>query len=398
MSERALAVDVVRGLALVGMVVQHGLWSSGWLSFLGELPAVLFVVTTGAGAGLRHAAQDRHVGTRRRNLLDTVWRIGGLAVLGACLVAVDGPLAVVLPTLAAIALFLEPFGGARSWAASVAAVGLGACLLLAHITVESMPLDVRQSWWSSAIAVVGVETYPVPAWILCGAVGYAMGRHWTTVRSWSPAAAAVAGVGALVAAGTGRWAVAALPADGWAELVDHQMWEWAHDDGTRMQLLDLARLTPYSGSPVMVLMTTSIAVLLLLAAAAALRREGVVKSLVPVSHLGRVALTGYVLHVLLSARCMSPDDLSWTCGELRDGRMVAAQLIAFLGVATLWRAVGWPANGPVELLLRLPRFVHGAVGARCTDESPDAVGVLSRQSTSQSAAAEVAPATETHRS
>lgn len=374
-ASRVAELDALRGLAVVGMMLQHNLWFEGWYSILGELPAVVFVATLGAGAGLRHVS--RRAQRTREGFgvigpsVGALGRFVGLLALHGALTTFDGPIAVVLGVLGVTGLLLEPLvlvsdRAAVAWVCAVAVVAFGlrvAPSLWRTAGVGDSPWpDVVMSF----VTIVNAAPYPLTVWLVHAGCGYLLGRYWHRIRT-STRVLAGSFLGACSTAGVavvlGHRAAAV---DTSVVFAQHQLWEWDHFPGDGLGLpVELAsRLIPYSGSLSMVTVSASVSLLALVLLRVLTCGQLGSALAQPFALLGRVALTAYVVHVVWSARCMDAADLTWRCSADEGRPFVVAQLVLVLTVALMWRAADLAATGPVELVLRLPEQIARAVALR----------------------------------
>jgi uncharacterized membrane protein len=207
---RVLALDRLRGLALVAMVVHHMTdWLTGdaravlpgWSSFaVTDVAAPAFFVAAGASASLFMAARRRRGATRRRVAAEVLRRYGLLVPIG---VAFDW----LLWRRPAMFGVIEALGVTVVVGTALAAVVgfrwlpiLAACTLAAGILAERGVAG-NGGWWADEVLAGKFPAATYVGFVLVGMAVVRTGRF--ADRRWGLAAAAlgVAAVVALLAAG-----------------------------------------------------------------------------------------------------------------------------------------------------------------------------------------------------
>lgn len=327
--QRIVAVDLVRGLAVLGMFAAHvgaaegPPWSaSGWLAVADGRSAATFALLAGLSAALLSGGPHPREGVRLRH---AVVRILARALLlwplGAVLIALGTPVAVILPTYAVMfALVTVALRWSRpalvTVAAAVALVGpvvwVAARRAVASTGTGRLPqgLDV----------LVG-EHYPAVVWTAYLLVGLALGR--TDLRAPGVVARLSATGVALGVVGYGGGAVASAllaPAD---------------------PLRDLVSVEPHANTTPEVVGNVGVA-LVLLAVCLLLARHvpGVVA---PLAAVGALALTAYCAHLVVIAAM--GDVVVWDPSNAR----LAAFVVGALVLTWAWRVT--LGRGPLERLL-----------------------------------------------
>lgn len=325
---RLVGVDATRGLAVLGMFTAHvgsggpDFWSgTGWFQVADGRSAATFALLAGLSAALLSGGPVPAVGAALRYArIRILVRAALLLPIGALLVALGTPVAVILPSYAVMFALLTPFlrvppGWLLVAAGTVAVVGPPVALvgraLLAGDGVRSPLVDV----------LVG-EHYPVVVWFAYLLVGLAVGRQDLAAP---PTARRLAVVGALaLVAGYGTAAVAmrVLPPDATV-------------------LGALLTSEPHADTVTEVVGNIGVGLLLLAALLAVGRRAPVL--LAPLAATGALALTAYVVHVVAIAAL--GDEAVWGPG---DGDLVAFVLVTLVAT-TAWRAA--LGRGPLERVL-----------------------------------------------
>lgn len=344
LSSRIGGIDVVRGVAVLGMFTAHVGYDAdsgvaAWLWLADGRSAATFAILAGVSVALftgrSTPPQPGHgLASARARILA---RAGILLVIGVILETLGTPVAVILPSYAVtfavltLAVRFRPAACALL-AAAVAVVG----------PVISHGLDTGTfgpSWLAGPDNEVGqyladlvfVGYYPMVVWLAYMLLGLAIGRLALT-SARVQGMLALAGVAMLAAGyGTARLLASALTAPS-SSLTRQLISAEPHADST-FELVGNAGVT-----------------LVLLAGALALtswrvtaRVAGVV--LYPVAATGAMALTAYTVHIVAIA--ITGD---WVVWETVDN----GPLLWFIGVTlvatTLWRLT--LGRGPLERLMR----------------------------------------------
>ncbi|WP_158256095.1 heparan-alpha-glucosaminide N-acetyltransferase domain-containing protein [Corynebacterium sp. 13CS0277] len=255
---RIIGLDVARAVAIIGMIVAHiypAEWHSsgdaGVRSWVAELssgyPSTLFAVLVGCSTVLMLPTAGR---------LQLLVRGALLGVAGVALDTVQSHIAVVLVPLGVSMVVLSLV---LAWRPRYQVL-LGVVLLLGNQLVTAVVF---------AGAMFGaVNAYPVPVWVVYGLVG-----------SW------------YIRTRTSRWWWVAVP----AAAVCLAARPWLQQWGVAW---------PHSGTPDDVLLTATVAVGVIVCCEqlgrAAVRWRAAGVSLLPVQRMGQMALTVYVVHVLVT--------------------------------------------------------------------------------------------------
>lgn len=335
---RIRGLDLARAVAIVGMVAVHigptdadGLSGDAYALPHGR-SVLLFVLLAGAGVSLLD--RGRSAGLTPVRL---VWRAVVLLPAGLALQELDHGVAVILQDYAlvfVVALVLRPLGD--RWLLTVA----GATFVLGpvvHVSLEHAYPDVVTGYvtalsdppWEIARGLVVTGPYPLITYVAPFTLGMWLGRRDLTdprAVAWLFLAGAVVAVGVL-GLGTALRSMGSLETSGW--------WALALDQEPHSQ--SLVWLASSSG--------VATAVLAACVAAAAL----VPRAVTPFVALGQLALSVYVVHLLVIAAfedVVRVDDVGGAALRLA-GFAVLAALSAWI-----WRALF--QRGPLELALHAP--------------------------------------------
>lgn len=339
MTGRILGLDLARALAILGMVAAHvgddaTTDDTGWpwLWVTHGRSSALFAVLAGVTMSLmlaRAGGRDDARGvtfTRGRVAARAAVLIG----VGLVLDALETPVDVILVNLGlmfllALTVLRWPSWALVSTAGAVIAVGTAA---LARITPAG---------WLETAPVVGrlwSDHYPALTWIAYVMLGVAIGR--LALRS-GETQALLAGVGTMAASAAAL--VRIVVGDG-----------------------PLTTLEPHSYSPLEMTQNAGVAAAVIGAACWLAPRART--ALVPLTALGSMALSAYVLHLLVIA-AVGPEMVY----EASNVALVA--LVATL-IALAWAWQRWLGQGPLERVLTM---VANAAGESAVRDSPRAGSV-----------------------
>lgn len=340
---RLLAIDVARGLALIGMMMINlgTVRSDGWFNKVWTLPfgraSILFVLLAGLGLSLFLSSRRAHA--HRWPVL--VWRALIFLVLGLALQVLTPAVSVILPTYGVL------FLGALLWRrlsdrALVAAAGamlvVGPIVVLAHQipgehktrmpTFGETPGTILHSLFLSG-------AYPLLVWVVPFLVGMWLGRQDlrdVALQKRLLVAGAIAAATAFVIGQASAWMLGAQADSGWARLLTGA----AHG---QMPLWLISSI----GSASMVL------------GGALWLWPRVSRWALPLASIGQLAFTLYVAHFIVIA----------AMGGRIESRAIGVPVtIALVGLfaagATLW-VRRW-GTGPLERVLRATWLANIARG------------------------------------
>lgn len=338
---RLVGVDATRGLAVLGMFTAHvgsagpDFWTgTGWFQAADGRSAATFALLAGLSAALLsggttppgHQTGDGAAALRSARVRILV-RAALLLPIGAFLIALGTPVAVILPSYAVMFALLVPFLRVPpAWllavAGAVAVVGppvalAGRAVLSDDTDGLPQPVDL----------LVG-EHYPVVVWFAYLLVGLAVGRLDLSSPTTTRRLAVVGAVALAVGYGSAAVALRVLPAD--ASVLRALLTSEPHADTTPEVIGNIG------------------VSLLVLAALLALGRTAPTL-LAPLAATGALALTAYVVHIIVIAAL--GDDAVWG----PENTDLVAFVLVTLVATTAWRAT--LGRGPLE------RALHAASGA-----------------------------------
>jgi uncharacterized membrane protein YeiB len=363
-SARVDAVDIARGIALLGMMLVHlgpG-WSEGgptWGHMIASgRAAPLFAMLAGVALSLVHRRDPQGVGSVRA----TCVRAAILIALGLSLGSLDDmPVYVILAFYGLMIVVALPFRGLS--ARTLLVLGLGwavlAPVVLLWLQIEHGPVISDQAEltdlvppWRLLAELVLWGAYPAGVWFAYVLVGLGVGRLdlgdlRTALR--------------LVAAGALLVVVTLLT--GWIAIARGVFTGWSLDD---WRLLFVNTPYPYeragwdelwfvgehSSRPLNVLSAMGSALLVIGLCALLARLPWARLVLTPVRAAGAMTLTLYTIHVLWTWRIVvHARDTHDPSGGLDSYPDWLLQVVVLCAAATLWqRYVG---RGPLESLIRL---------------------------------------------
>ena len=360
---RVDAVDLARGIALIGMMLVH--LGPYWVErnppvghiVAGSRAAPLFAMLAGVALSLVHDRDPRGAGSTRATLIRAVLLIALGLGLGSLH---DMPVFVILAFYGLLIVVALPFRRLSTRALLILAGiwAVAAPVLLLWARVGHDPVDAFQAEWSDLkhpldllMELLVWGTYPALVWFAYVLVGLAIGRldlRRTTV-AWrlvadGAALLALALITGWVLIRTGRLAD---PNDlGWRQLFEERLWPFypAHWN-------DLLLVGSHTSTPFNVISAIGSAVLVVGVCALLLRLPWARILLTPVRAAGAMTLTLYTIHVLWAWRMrvdyMRDHDGGWSDGSIRDWLL---QVVVLCLAAALWqRFIG---KGPLEWLMR----------------------------------------------
>ncbi len=337
---RIVGLDVARGIAVLGMVAAHvgddgtrGADTDGWawLVIAHGRPSALFAVLAGVTMSLMLAGAGGTADARavRRTRARIAARAGVLVALGLLVSQMSTGVDIVLVNLGLIMLMAVPLLRAPSW---VLLAGAATAFAVGRVLVAAVQ---PEGWWYDAPVVGRLWSYHYPAlsWIGYALLGLAVGRlalREARVQALLIGAGA-AGVGAAVAI---RIVVGDGPVTG----------------------LGAHTYTPLE-------MTANSAIALAVIGGACWLAPRMRAVLSPVEALGSMALSGYVLHLLIIAAVGSE--------MVYEPSNVALIVLEAVLLAAAWAWRRWQGQGPLERGLTR---VSNAAGDAATRDLPAQAG------------------------
>lgn len=328
--ERVTGVDVVRGLAVLGMFTAHvgaggeDFWSgTGWLQVADGRSAASFALLAGVSAALLSGGREPVSGPAlRRARARILVRAVLLWPLGIVMIALGTPIAVILPGYAVMfALTAGAVGWSRRALLLTAAAAAVIGPLVLHV-VASAGGGEPPSGLPQVVSVLVGHYYPAVVWMAYLLVGIAVGRLDLRQGRTARALAVVGVASALVGYGGAALVVRGL----------------GPEQVTARALLTSA---PHSSTTPEVVgnIGVTLAVLALCLTVARLAPRLVV----PVAATGALALTAYCGHLVAIAAL--GDDAVW---DPSNARLVVFVVVTLV-LTTVWRAL--LGRGPLERLV-----------------------------------------------
>ncbi len=340
--QRIPGVDVARGLAVLGMITAHVApggagddWPWSATQVADGRSAALFVVLSGVSVALMSGGARPVAGTRRVQARTRLFTRAFLLLgLGAGLVVLGTPIAVILPTYAVLfAVATGLLGRTPRWlfaAAAVTAVVAPPVRLLLAAWLEAEPRP-----GSTYTDLLVGDFYPALVWVAYVLAGLGVGR--LDLRDARVRRVMLATGAGLALAGYASAALLTRATD---------------PDGV---LHALVTSEPHSGSGVEVVASTGVSLGAL--ALCLMAGDRLPRGAAPLAATGALALTAYCGHVVVIA-LLGPEAV-WAPTAGTWLTFVAVTVVA----CTAWRAA-W-GRGPLE------RLLHG-VSTRAADVAPDA--------------------------
>lgn len=360
---RVDAIDLARGIALVGMMLVH--LGPYWIELnppvghivAGGRAAPLFALLAGVALSLVHERDLHGAGSTRATLIRAVLLIALGLGLGALH---DMPVFVILAYYGLLIVVALPFRRLSTRALFVLggiwAVAAPVVLLWARVGHE--PVEALQAEWSDLkhpgellMELLVWGTYPAAVWFAYVLVGLAIGRLdlRRTATAWRLVAdgAALLAVTLLVGWFLIRTDALDDPDDlGWRQLFEERHWSFepAHWN-------DLLLVGSHTSTPLNVLSAIGSAMLVIGLCALAVRLPWARIALTPLRAAGAMTLTLYTIHVLWAWRMrvdiVNDPAASFPEGSYRDWLL---QVVVLCLGAVLWqRFIG---KGPLEWLVR----------------------------------------------
>ena len=360
---RVDAVDLARGIALIGMMLVHV--GPYWIDrdpplghiVAGGRAAPLFALLAGVALSLVHDRDPRGAGSTRATLIRAVLLIAVGLGLGSLH---DMPVLIILAFYGLLIVVALPFRRlstrvlfimAGTWAVVLPVLLLWARIAHAPVEAGQAELSDLKHPVDLLMELVVWGTYPAAVWFAYVLVGLAIGR--LDLRRPGVAWRLVIDGAALLAITVlaGWFLVRTGAVDdrydlGWRQLVAERFWPFKPAYWN-----DLLLVGSHTSTPLNVISAIGSAVLVIGLCALALRLPWARVLLTPVRAAGAMTLTLYTIHVLwawrLHVEYMDAHDDRWGTGSVRDWLI---QVVVLCLAAALWqRFVG---KGPLEWLMR----------------------------------------------
>ncbi|MCL3818238.1 DUF418 domain-containing protein [Aeromicrobium wangtongii] len=361
---RVDAVDVARGVALLGMMFVH--LGPRWTEqnppvgqmIAGGRAAPLFALLAGVALSLVHRRDPRGTGS----VTATCIRGAVLIVLGLVLGSLNGmPVYVILAFYGLLIVMALPFR--RLPARTLIALGLVwavvAPVLLLWLQIEHGPVvsdqaELSDAWppWNLLAELVVWGEYPAGVWFAYVLVGLGIGRLdlgdlRSSLRVLAGGALLLAGSLAIGAAAIARGVFDDLAVQGWRQLFVLSPYPYAPASWPELWLVG-----EHTSRPLNVLGAIGSALVVIGLCALATRAPWGRTVLSPLRAAGAMTLTLYTVHVLwtwrLAVHAADSVDPAAQIGSYGDWLLQVVVLGTF---AVMWRR--WVGRGPLESALRL---------------------------------------------
>ncbi|MGJ9421638.1 DUF418 domain-containing protein [Aeromicrobium sp. CF3.5] len=348
-TSRLVAVDLARGIALIGMMLAHlgTSWTGQGTPPVGDLlstgrAAPLFALLAGVALTLVHRRDPRGVGSVRATVIRGVL----LVLLGLALGSLrDMPILIILAVYGVLIIAVLParhlptrplLGLTVAWSV-LAPIGLLA------LRISRDPVLVEQPTWpdlqhpSQLIGTVVLwGGYPAIVWVAFVLAGLLVGR---LDLSDGQVGAQLFGGGLALASAT--LAIGRLFEPDWRQLFARDLYPSTPVDWT-----DVWVTSPHSSMPLNVIGAMGSAVMVVGLCVMLARVPAVAKLVWPLAAAGSMTLTLYTVHALWTWRLRLddpvPDEGGWGPWAL--------QVVALVAAATVWR---WRLRrGPLETVMR----------------------------------------------
>lgn len=363
-SSRVDAIDLARGLALVGMMFVH--LGPQWV---GDSPPVgqmiasgraapLFAMLAGVALSLVHRRDPRGAGSVRATCIRAVV----LVVLGLALGSLDQvPVYVILAFYGLLIVMALPFRDLS--ARTLVVLGLVwaalAPVLLLWLEVEHGPVISDQAEWSDLAPPWSLVTellvwgaYPAGVWFAYVLVGLGVGR--LDLGRGRVALSVLGGGVALLAVsfGAGALSISRGVFDDWYVQGWQQLFVRASYPYEPAQWRELWLVGEHTSRPLNVVGAIGSALVVIGLCALVVRVPWARLLLRPLRAAGAMTLSLYTVHVLwswrLTVRAAESSDPSARLDSYGDW---ALQAVVLCAVATVW--LSFARRGPLEMLVRL---------------------------------------------
>lgn len=327
---RVVGVDVVRGLAILGMFTAHLgsdqdllLWNgSSWLEVADGRSAAGFALLAGVSAALLSGGAQPAVSMSMRHArVRVIARAALLWPLGAAMVALGTPVVVILPSYA---VMFAAMAGVLHWRPRTLLTGAAVVLLVAPPLVLLVRNRV-DSWDRPPVQLLDIvigHYYPAGIWMAYLLVGLAVGRMDLLAPATTRRLLVWGSLAAVVGYGTSAVALRVI-------------------DPAHTLRRALLTAEPHSSSAVELLANMGV---VLVALAVCLRLAVRFPRVVaPVAATGALALTAYCGHLIVIAALGA--EVVYAPSNLRLAVFIAVTLVA----TTVWRTT--MGRGPLERVL-----------------------------------------------
>lgn len=325
-SKRIVAVDVARGIALIGMFVTHldidtefsMAEPSTWIHVADGRAANLFVVVAGISLALMSGGSSPTSDVRpvRVRILG---RAVFLFVVGGMLTWLQTPVAVILEFYALYFVLALP---ALRWRRRTLLIVAAALMCLGGTVIEFVYLVTPWIWTNGVGRLLFGGSYPAATWMAFVLIGIAIGR--TRFDRVSTAFVWVVGGGVLLALGL-------LLESGARTLIDPSIALMVRnlDFGTNLRTAFFAALVSDDRSTSPFVMISVVGAVLLAMGMCILAVRYLRVICIPFASVGRMSLTMYCTHVIAISIVM------WQ-PAYEDGAYLWPFIIVALLLATLW--------------------------------------------------------------
>lgn len=353
------AVDLARGVALIGMMLTHlgPRWQEGnppiGQLVAGGRAAPLFAMLAGVALTIVHDRDPRGAGSTRATWIRAVL----LIALGLWLGSLDQmPVFVILAFYGLLIVVVLPFRrmSTRSLVSLAAVWAVAAPVLLIWARIAHAPVEAGQAELSDlkhphdlVMELVAWGAYPAGVWFAYILVGLAIGRldlrrvgvAWRLVAAGASLVAATLGAGWLLI----EQGKVDDPYDlGWRLLFTQG--SWPYEDASWNNLLLAGE---HTSTPLNVLSAIGSGLLVVGLCALALHVPWARLVLTPIRSAGAMTLTLYTIHVLWTRQFRLDHLDEFLAGTYHDWLLQVAVLC--LGAAVWQRIVG---KGPLEWVVR----------------------------------------------
>jgi uncharacterized membrane protein YeiB len=359
-TNRVDAVDLARGLALIGMMLVH--IGPYWIDrnppighmVAGGRAAPLFAMLAGVALSIVHERDPQGAGSTRATWIRAVLLIGLGLWLGSLH---DMPVLVILVFYGLLIVVALPFRRlstrvllilAAVWAVAAPVLLLWATIVHSTVVSGQAELSDLKHPGDLVMELVAWGTYPAGVWFAYVLVGLAIGRLdlRRTAIAWR-----LVVIGAVLTAGTLAvgWL---LIDDGVARDIEGLGWRllFAEPFGTP-RWNDLLLVGEHTSVPLNVLSVIGSAVLVVGLCALVVRLPWARLALTPLRAAGAMTLTLYTIHVLWAWR-MRVDAINDPAAGFPEGSYHdwLLQVVVLCAASTLWLQV--IGKGPLEWLVR----------------------------------------------